>query len=190
MDFYSIYECYHSRVRSFILKIVRDEWIADDLVQETFTRVITHINELRDSNSLSTWIFRIAYNLCQDYFRSPATKNLEANKAPEIAAPGIVPPHQGMEKSEMSACVQVHMQRLSEPLLTILILYDMFGFKQAEIASIIRISVANVKVRLHRARNKLRENLEAESAFEKDQRGILTCVPKDDGVILKAMGDQ
>jgi RNA polymerase sigma-70 factor (ECF subfamily) len=190
VDFYSIYERYYSRVRSFILKIVRDEWIADDLVQETFTRVITHMNEVRDSNSLSAWIFRIAYNLCQDYFRSPATRNLETSKNPEIAAPGIVPPHQGMEQSEMSACVQIHMQRLSEPLLAVLTLYDMFGFKQAEIAGIIGISVANVKVRLHRARNKFREVLKAECAFEKDQRGILTCVPKEDGEILEAMGDQ
>lgn len=190
MDFYSIYERYHSRVRSFILKIVRDEWSADDLVQETFTRVITHKNELRDSNSLSTWIFRIAYNLCQDYFRSPATRNLETNKDPEIAKPGIVPSHQGMEQSEMSTCVQTHMQRLSEPLLAVMILYDMFGFKQTEIASIIGISLANVKVRLHRARNKLCEILKIECAFEKDQRGILTCVPKEDGAILKAMGNQ
>jgi DNA-directed RNA polymerase specialized sigma24 family protein len=97
---------------------------------------------------------------------------------------------QGMEQCEMSACVQIHMQRLSEPLLAVLILYDMFGFKQAEIAKIIGISVANVKVRLHRARNKLRDILKTECTFEKDQRGILTCVPQKDGAILDAMGDK
>ena len=186
MDFYSVYERYYSRVRSFILTIVKDEWVADDLVQETFTRVITHKSEIRDTNSLSTWIFRIAYNLCQDYFRSHAKKNFETNRNPD-AAPAMAALHQRLEQSQMSACVQTHMQRLSEPLLAVLILYDMFGFKQAEIANIIGISVANVKVRLHRARNKLREILKAECTFEKDHRGILTCVPQKDGAILKAM---
>lgn len=69
MDFWDIYHKYYERVRKFIFVLVKDEWVADDLIQETFIKVQKNLNQLREESKLSSWIFRIAYNLCQDYFR-------------------------------------------------------------------------------------------------------------------------
>ena len=70
MEFFEIYDQYYQRVRNFILSSVRDEWAADDLTQETFIRVQKNLNTLKDSSKLTSWIFRIAHNLCRDHFRN------------------------------------------------------------------------------------------------------------------------
>src|SRR3972149_10772292 len=69
MEFWDIYDQYYTRGRKFILALVKDQWVADDLIQETFLRIQQNLGTLKDSSKLSSWIFRIAYNLCQDHFR-------------------------------------------------------------------------------------------------------------------------
>ena len=69
MDFWDIYDKHYDRVRKFIFVLVRDEWVADDLIQDTFIKVQKNLNQFKDETKLSSWIFRIAYNLCQDHFR-------------------------------------------------------------------------------------------------------------------------
>ncbi len=69
MEYWDIYDQYYERVRKFIFALVKDEWVADDLIQETFIKVQKNLNHVREESKLSSWIFRIAYNLCQDYFR-------------------------------------------------------------------------------------------------------------------------
>ena len=62
MDFWDIYYDYYERVKRFIFALVKDEWVADDLVQETFIKVQINLNQLRDDSKLPSWIFKIAYN--------------------------------------------------------------------------------------------------------------------------------
>jgi len=69
MDFWDIYYDYYERVKRFIFALVKDGWVADDLVQETFIKVQKNLNQLRDDSKLSSWIFKIANNLCHDHFR-------------------------------------------------------------------------------------------------------------------------
>ena len=69
MDFWDIYDQHYSQVRNFILIMVKDAWVADDLIQETFIKVQKSFHQLEDVSKISSWIVRIAYNLCQDHFR-------------------------------------------------------------------------------------------------------------------------
>lgn len=69
MNFWEIYDQYYDKLRKFILTFVKDEWVADDLIQETFVRIQENLDSIRDPSRISPWIFRIAYNLCQDHFR-------------------------------------------------------------------------------------------------------------------------
>src|SRR5512136_1854061 len=71
MDFWELHDQYYSRVKQFILGLVKDTWVAEDLVQETFIRIQQNVENLRDQSKVSSWIFRIAFNLCQDHFRKP-----------------------------------------------------------------------------------------------------------------------
>ena len=81
------------------------------------------------------------------------------------------------EQHQMGACIQDKIRLLPESYQTILILYDLMEFSHQEIAEIVDISVANVKVRLHRARKKLKVILEQNCRFEVDERNVLTCDP-------------
>jgi len=187
MNFWEIYDQNYHPVRKFILSVVRDEWVADDLIQETFLRVQQSIENLRDPSKLSSWIFRIAYNLCQDHFRQSKRLRKEERIDQEETedfkealiqrGPDI---QKELEQRQMGECVQNQMILLPESLRTVLVLSDMMEFSHLEIADILGITVKNVKVRLHRARKKLRSILKEECRFERDERNVLVCIPMDD----------
>ena len=178
MDFLTVYDQYYEGVRKFILALVRDEWVADDLVQETFIRIRENLSNLRDPSKMSPWVFRIAHNLCQDHFRdlkraSPDGCILEEQGEPRKE----IPAQREIEQRQMGECVQNYVKLLPEPQRTVLILYDVMEFEHREIAQILDITAENVKVRLHRARKKLKAILEEKCTFQRDDRNILVCEP-------------
>jgi RNA polymerase sigma-70 factor (ECF subfamily) len=77
----------------------------------------------------------------------------------------------------MRQCVFGLVNRLPEGLRSVIILSDVSEFSQQEIAEILGITVENVKIRLHRARKKLKALLEEHCVFEVDERNVLTCQP-------------
>lgn len=178
MEFWEIYDQYYSKIRRFILAMVRDEWVADDLLQETFLRVQHNMDQLRDPSRLSPWIFRIAHNLCQDHFRKSKTGSKEESLDQEdirLFAGGDI--QKEMEQREMGDCVQNQINLLPESLRTVLILFDIMEFTHQEIAETLGITVQNVKVKLHRARKKLKTILEERCVFERDERDVFVCMP-------------
>jgi RNA polymerase sigma-70 factor (ECF subfamily) len=187
MEFWEIYDQYYSRVRKFILALVKDEWVADDLIQETFLKIEKNLGSLKDPSKLSSWIFRIAYNLCQDHFRQLKRSRKEESidqeemgdfketliqKGPDI--------QKELEQRQMGECVQNQINLLPESLRTVLVLFDIMEFSHQESADILGITVKNVKVRLHRARKRLKTILEEKCAFERDERNVLICTPARD----------
>ena len=178
MDFWNIYDDYYERVKKFIFALVKDEWVADDLIQETFIKVQKNVHQLRDESKLSSWIFKIAYYLCQDHFRkkSPSSQREQvlSEKKGILSEPLF---QRQLEQHQMSACVQDKIRLLPESYQTVLVLFDLMEFNHQEIAEILDISIENVKVRLHRARRKLKTILEEECRFEVDERSVFICQP-------------
>ena len=76
MDFWKIYDQFYNAVRKFILAYTKDGWVADDLIQETFIKVQKNLKSVRDPAKLSSWIFRIAHNLCHDHYRQAKRSSL------------------------------------------------------------------------------------------------------------------
>ncbi len=180
MEFWEIYDQHYFRFKRVILALVRDKWAADDLTQETFGRIQTHVADLRDPAKLSSWIFRIAYNLCQDHFRGKG--KFLTNDSPdcqESEIPEKSSTEKQFEQHQMGQCVQQEIDRLPESLRAVIILSDLSEFNQREIAEVLGISVENVKVRLHRGRRMLRALLEQKCTFETDERNVLVCDPKN-----------
>ena len=77
----------------------------------------------------------------------------------------------------MSRCVQEKLSLLPETLRSVIIFADIMDFSHQEIADILGLTVENAKVRLHRARKKLKAILEKECTFEVDERNVLVCEP-------------
>jgi len=182
MELLNIHDQYYDRIKRFILSLVKDEWAADDLVQETFIKIRKHIDSVREPSKISSWIFRIAYNLCQDHFRSTTAKNEKKIELLSKTPSDEIQIQEKLEQHQMGICVKEKINMLPEPLQTTLILFDLEGFAHKEIASILDISEENAKVRLHRARKELKKILKEECSFEKDERNVLVCSPRNDSI--------
>ncbi len=179
MNFWEIYDQYYFRVRTVILGLVRDEWVNDDLTQETFLRVQDRLGDLRDPAKLSSWVFRIAYNLCQDHFREAGKFAVtEGAEEMELKIVEEVSVQKEFEQHQMSKCVQVEIDLLPESLRTVLLMADRMEFSNREIAEVLGITIENAKVRLHRARKRLKQLLEHKCTFETDERNVLVCEPR------------
>jgi len=179
MDLLEIQDQYYHRVRKYILTSVRDESVADDLIQETFLKIQENLDSLRDPAKISSWIFRIAYHLCQDHFRT-----LKRSSSHEEIPDGLVnleenPVQKTLEQSEMSQCVQDQLNLLPDSQRNVIILAEVMDFSHQEIAEILGLTVENVKIRLHRARKKFKSILEEKCTFEVDERNVLVCEPVD-----------
>ena len=177
MNLLDIQDQYYHRVRKYILTSVRDESVADDLIQETFLKIQENLDSLRDPAKISSWIFRIAYRLCQDHFRA-----LKRSSSHEEIHDGLVnleetPVQKTLEQSEMSQCVQDQLNFLPDSQRNVIILAEVMDFSHQEIADILGMTVENVKIRLHRARKKFKSILEEKCTFEVDERNILVCEP-------------
>jgi RNA polymerase sigma-70 factor (ECF subfamily) len=173
LDFYEVYDRYYDRVRKFILASVKNRWVADDLIQETFLRVLQNLPKMRDQAKLSAWIFRIAANLCQDHFRS-ARRNLipfDHDNAGEV--PGNISLDKQIEQYQLSLWVQDLVSRLPDSLCQVVMLCDIKQESCQEAADYLGISVENVKVRLHRGRKQLKALLWEQAHLAQEAKDYL-----------------
>lgn len=186
-----IYSTHRERVRRSLARLV-GEAEADDLAQEVFVRVTRALPEFRGESSVSTWILRIARGVGLDHLRSrrhhearrtvslaaPAT---EAGEAGSDGAPTVPEPREEAQaprrlvRAEMSSCVREYVARLAPEHRAVIELKDLEGLSNPEIADRLGVSVANAKIRLHRARQALRGELERGCDFYHNEENALAC---------------
>lgn len=157
---------YKVKVYNYIYRMTGSSEDAEDLTQEVFVRLYTSLGSFRGQSSLSTWLFRIAGNLCIDRFRRgksrvPAYSLDEPRSDGEDQGTHDVPdqtwePHRLLENGEMAAQIQAALARLPEKLRTALILHDLEGLPYEEIARIAECPLGTVKSRLFNARMQMR----------------------------------
>jgi RNA polymerase sigma-70 factor (ECF subfamily) len=166
-------------VHGYASAMLRDRGAADDVVQETFLRAQANVDVLREPEKLSAWLFRIAHNLCMDHLRARQSSRIDADADPESAAACEVGrTERDLERGEMSSCVRAKVDSLPASDRAVILLFDLKELSQQEIADVLGIEVGAVKVRLHRARKKLRAVLESECSFSRDERDVFICDPK------------
>ncbi|MCL6575120.1 sigma-70 family RNA polymerase sigma factor [Kyrpidia sp.] len=145
---------------------VRDRHMAEDVFQDTFLRVYSEMDKLRDEGAAKTWILRITANLCRDRFRSWVYKR--------VLLPGDENLPQGVAASaEQEAVASLERRRLLDlmfrlPLMDreVLIYHYYCELKTNEIAQVLRIDSGAVRVRLHRARRRLKDMLREEGSAD------------------------
>ena len=178
-SFFEAYDAHHDGIRRFIRMLVKDPWTTEDLTQETFVRVLKGIDELSERSKMRAWIYRIALNVCRDHFRTRYVRMRERREQGTAEVLELLPSPCSTETNlihqEMTTCIQQKVGMLPERLRTVVWLFDFDGLSQDEIAQALGISVENVKVRLHRARRKLKSILASHCTFEKDDRNVLVC---------------
>lgn len=167
------------QVQRHILAMVRDRAEAEELTQDTFARAVERIEQLRDPQAALAWLYRIATTVTLDHLRRrrPAVVPLDEDEHGE-RAPSLL--ETTLERSEMSACVDGYLAALPDDYRVAVLLRDVHGLGNAELAELVGCSVATAKIRVHRARTRLREALDAGCSFEIDDRGVLVCDPRAD----------
>lgn len=181
----AVAEQYRASIYRYVLRLVGDTARADDLTQETFLRVHQRLSGLKDPAALEAWLYRIATNLYYDGFRQREHRNpplplvsLGGDSAASLSDELALRPDQLLEQGEMSDCVLRFLSGLPQPQREVLLLHDLQGFTGPEIAERLGLSLANVKIRLHRARVGLREALSQGCDFTRDERGVFVCQPR------------
>lgn len=141
---------------------------------------------MRDPQTALAWLYRIATTVWLGRLRQrrPATVPLDevalSGQDPERAADGERQPSLlvALEQSEMSECVQGYLAQLPDDYRIAILLHDAHGLSNPEMAELLGCSLATAKIRVHRARARLRETLDAACSFEVDERGVLVCDPQ------------
>jgi RNA polymerase sigma-70 factor (ECF subfamily) len=188
LNFEEIYSTYEKPVYNYVLHMVKDAQLASDLAQEIFLKVYKNLETYQGKAKLSTWIYKIATNAYLDYFRTSAHKkekvtkllddNLnENNKLEEIKR--VLSIDEQVVKQEMNVCIQEFLERLPGEYRAVIVLHDLQGVKNREIADILSCSLDTVKIRLHRARNKLRTVLASNCNFYRDPNDVFCCDRKE-----------
>jgi len=174
---------YRAVLLGHIRNIVKSPTDAEDVLQEVLARAHQSLEQLRAGAALSTWLFRIATHVSVDYLRKRERQpfvvdEIEPNEPTTLDEP---PPSLQIlvEQREMGACIQQYILDLPSDYRTVILLHDLEGLTAAEIAVTLDLTLANVKVRLHRARASLKAALEGGCALSCDCRGVLVCEPKN-----------
>jgi RNA polymerase sigma-70 factor, ECF subfamily len=171
LEFEKIYAAFQPKILRYLAHLA-GEREAEDLTQETFVKVNHALKDFRGESKLSTWLYRVATNTALDKLRSPSFRQaqspdlIEMDEAPiddrdtwtDEKTPLVE--HQ-IYRKEMNECVAGYIERLPENYRTVLVLSEMEELSNNEIAEILGVSLDTVKIRLHRSRAKLRQELES-----------------------------
>jgi len=177
LAFEKLFLSYQGRVYNLAYRMTGNEADAADLTQETFIRAYQNIAGLRNAEAFSTWLFRIAVNLCKNHRNSgklecdsldewtDENREIEWTRR-EPRPPTLVgvatlseSPEIALEKAERDQQLQDALNALNDEHRTVVVLHHLEGVSLVEIASMLNCRVGTVKSRLARAREELKRRL-------------------------------
>jgi len=164
--FETLYNKYKGQVYRTALAIVRDQGAAEDILQDCFIRMYTHIECIDSSLPLIPWLYRVTVNLSYNWVtrRKKWLTPLEAVVDRLIMSPRTSP-EQVVEKNELQQAVQEAIYTLNFDQRVVLILFYLTNFSIREIAYILDVPEGTVKSRLHYGRENLRRKLLSDHRF-------------------------
>jgi RNA polymerase sigma-70 factor (ECF subfamily) len=164
---------YERRVFALVYRMVgrRDE--AEDLAQEVFVQVFKAIDQFRGDSKLSTWIFRIAVNLCKNRIKYLARRKTDTQEelgerlersaftsARGVSVGEIGRPDELVEGMQLERIVKAAIEQVEPDFREVLILRDVEDLSYEEIGAITGLAEGTVKSRIHRARAQLKSLVE------------------------------
>ncbi len=165
--FEEIVTLFQHRLYQVCYRMLGNAQEAEDIAQEAFVRAYVNIHTFDQKRKFSTWLFRIATNLCIDRIRKkkpdyyldanvPGTDGL--NMYSHIPAAGELPEEE-IERMEMQQRIQYEIGRLPDKYRTIIVLRYIEELPLQEIGDIMEMPLGTVKTRVHRGREILRKQM-------------------------------
>jgi len=160
-----LYQLQGARMRNLARNLLGSRTDAEDAVQDTFLKIQRGIGSFRGQSSFVTWTFRILVNTCHDLRRSRVRRkeqtqdhSSESVPRPEARAPGAHP--------SLRLAVERALAELTRHQRDVFLLYEVEGFRHAEIAGMLEISETASKNTLFQAKKNLRTKLEPPRSAE------------------------
>lgn len=188
LEFGLVYAEFYPKIYRYLKRLV-GETDAEDLTQDVFIKVAKALVEFKNQSRLSTWIYQIATNTAIDRMRSSSFKQetdslnsigSDLNDKELISSKKYGSVDEQVIRKEMNECINGYILSLPQQYQAILLLSEVEGFKNAEIAEILNISLSTVKIRLHRAKEKLKKVLLENCNFYRTECcGKLACEQKE-----------
>jgi len=155
-----LFDTFADGVYTLAYRITRDRHLAEDVVQETFIKVIRSLVSYRGDGPIAAWIYRIGYREAVAVTRRRREDPLD----PVAVAAEIDRPTESVEEQvlagELVARLDEAINSLSESVRAAFVLRDVEGLSTTEVAAVLEISASAVKMRLARARETMRIQLE------------------------------
>lgn len=170
--FNELMELYQRRVYALCFRFLSNREDAEDITLDTFTQVFRSIDTFRGDSKLSTWLFRVAVNLCKNRMKKHARRHQSAhqgldkvaesslNSAAGISAGSIERPDELVEGMAMEVIVKRAILEVDPEFRRLVILRDVEDLSYEEIADITELPKGTVKSRIHRGRAQLKEAVE------------------------------
>lgn len=162
--FEALYREHSPRLFALTVRMLGNRTDAEDMLQEIFLTAHRKLKSYRGDARLSTWLFRLATNVCLDHLRSKAARMTQATSSldddhaaePATASPGRVVGT--VQRIDLERAVA----RLPQGSRAAFLLHDVEGFEHREVAAMLGISEGTSKSQVHKARLKLRGLLTGE----------------------------
>jgi RNA polymerase sigma-70 factor (ECF subfamily) len=143
----------HLELENFIMNKVKDKVIAQDILQDVFVKIHLKVNTVKDPSKVNSWIYQLTRNTIYDYYRKQVVNAVNIDSFDHLTEPNIQT-QQGLEN-----CVLPFIAKLPQKYQEALMLTDIKGMSQTEVASHLNISYSAAKSRVQRARQKLKSLL-------------------------------
>lgn len=165
--FGEIVEIYKNSVYQLCYRMIGNQHEAEDLAQEAFLRAYVNIKSFNQELKFSTWLFRIATNLCidrirkkkPDYYLDAEVSGTEGLTMYSQIPSGTPLPESQLESLELHETVQKEILKLPEKYRTVIVLKYIEELSLNEISEILDLPLGTVKTRIHRGREALRQQL-------------------------------
>lgn len=160
-----IWKTYSDDLKRFIFSKVKNDAVADDILQDVFVKIHTKLNTLQDVSKLKSWLFSIARYSVLDYFKTN-------NKTFEIAnfeTQTQIKQSTHTEKECLYGILKSLPKKYREPLF----LSDIKGLKQADIAKQLQLTLPTVKSQIQRARKMVAQGFMDCCGFVENDNGVL-----------------
>ena len=153
--FEDLYRGHVGRIYAVILRMVADPALAEELTQEAFVRAWGRLASFRGTSAFGTWLHRLSVNVALDALRARRRWRERFSDEPP-ARPPAAPASDPADALDLEQAIAMLPPRAR----AVFVLHDVEGYKHREIARLLELSVGACKAHLHRARRRLREELD------------------------------
>ncbi|BCB02031.1 RNA polymerase sigma factor SigW [Bacillus sp. KH172YL63] len=165
--FAELVELYKDKVFQICYRMLGNRHEAEDIAQEAFIRAFVNIETFNQKRKFSTWLFRIATNLCidrirkkkPDYFLDAEVAGTEGLTMYSQVAADVQLPEDEVENMELQETIQMEISKLPEKYRSVIVLKYIEELPLQEISEILDLPLGTVKTRVHRGREALRKQL-------------------------------